>query len=76
MLKDKVLALVKSLPQRPRSRLVPLPEFADASSSQTARLRARASLIDALLKAVRDADQLDVQARRLQARACCRRTCS
>jgi ATP-dependent helicase HrpA len=28
MLKDKVLALVKSLHQRPRSRLVPLPDYA------------------------------------------------
>jgi hypothetical protein len=28
MLKDKVLALVKSLHQRPRSRLLPLPEYA------------------------------------------------
>jgi hypothetical protein len=29
MLKDKVLALVKTLHQRPRSRLVPLPEYAE-----------------------------------------------
>ena len=29
MLKDKVLALLKSLHQRPRSRLVPLPDYAD-----------------------------------------------
>jgi ATP-dependent helicase HrpA len=28
MLKDKVLALVKSLHQKPRSRLLPLPEYA------------------------------------------------
>ena len=28
MLKDKVLALAKSLHQRPRSRLVPLPDYA------------------------------------------------
>ena len=28
MLKDKLVALVKTLPQRPRSRLVPLPEYA------------------------------------------------
>ena len=28
MLKDKVQALLKSLPQRPRSRFVPLPESA------------------------------------------------
>jgi ATP-dependent RNA helicase HrpA len=30
MLKEKVVALVKTLPQRPRSRLVPLPDYADA----------------------------------------------
>ncbi|MDQ2928776.1 MAG: ATP-dependent RNA helicase HrpA, partial [Pseudomonadota bacterium] len=30
MLKDKLVALAKTLPQRPRSRLVPLPEYADA----------------------------------------------
>ena len=30
MLKDKVLALVKTLHQRPRSRLVPLPDYAQA----------------------------------------------
>ena len=28
MLKDKIVALAKTLPQRPRSRLVPLPEYA------------------------------------------------
>ncbi|MEO8836294.1 MAG: ATP-dependent RNA helicase HrpA, partial [Caldimonas sp.] len=30
MLKEKIVALAKTLPQRPRSRLVPLPEYADA----------------------------------------------
>ena len=30
MLKDKLVALAKTLPQRPRSRLVPLPDYADA----------------------------------------------
>ena len=30
MLKDKLVALARTLPQRPRSRLVPLPEFAEA----------------------------------------------
>jgi ATP-dependent helicase HrpA len=29
MLKDKVLALLKTLHQRPRSRLLPLPAYAD-----------------------------------------------
>ena len=30
MLKDKLVALAKTLPQRPRSRLVPLPDYAEA----------------------------------------------
>ena len=59
MLRDKVLALVKSLHQRPRSRLVPLPEFA-AEFCATARV-GEGGLIDALLKAVRERSQLAVQ---------------
>jgi ATP-dependent helicase HrpA len=35
MLKDKVQALLKSLPQRPRSRFVPLPESASASGGHS-----------------------------------------
>ena len=35
MLKDKVVALAKTLPQRPRSRLVPLPDYADAFIAET-----------------------------------------
>nr|HET7860415.1 ATP-dependent RNA helicase HrpA [Caldimonas sp.] len=35
MLKEKVVALAKTLPQRPRSRLVPLPESADAFIAET-----------------------------------------
>ncbi|HZW74643.1 MAG TPA: DUF3418 domain-containing protein, partial [Caldimonas sp.] len=35
MLKDKVVALARTLPQRPRSRLVPLPESADAFIAAT-----------------------------------------
>lgn len=63
MLKDKVQALLKSLPQRPRSRLVPLPE----SAAQLAELLAapevfgHGSLTDALLKRVRDRTSLDVK---------------
>ena len=59
MLKDKVLALVKSLHQRPRSRLVPLPEYVDSFVAD-ARF-AQGSLIDALLKHVRDKTQLDIK---------------
>ncbi|MFO1274100.1 MAG: ATP-dependent RNA helicase HrpA [Rubrivivax sp.] len=59
MLKDKVLALVKSLHQRPRSRLVPLPEYAAAFCEGTPF--AEGGLLDALLKAVREKTQLPVQ---------------
>ena len=59
MLKDKVLALVKSLHQRPRSRLVPLPDYAAEFCELTPF--AQGNLMEALLKAVRDRTQLAVQ---------------
>ncbi|MCU0968274.1 MAG: ATP-dependent RNA helicase HrpA [Rubrivivax sp.] len=59
MLEAKVLALCRTLPQRPRSRLVPLPEFA-AEFCATAPF-ARGALLDALLAAVRERTQLAVQ---------------
>jgi len=59
MLKDKVLALVKSLHQRPRSRLVPLPDYADAFIAAVPF--GGGSLVDALLKHVRDKTQLDIK---------------
>ena len=63
MLKDKLQALLKSLPQRPRSRLVPLPQtaqrMADALSEPAAF--GRASLLDACLEWVRKATELDVK---------------
>lgn len=59
MLKDKVLALVKSLHQRPRSRLMPLQEFAQ-EFVETVTF-ANGSLVDMLLKSVRDRTQLAVQ---------------
>jgi len=46
MLKDKLVALVKTLPQRPRSRLVPLPEYAAEFVAQVDF--ADGSLVDAL----------------------------
>jgi ATP-dependent helicase HrpA len=63
MLKDKVQALLKSLPQKPRSRFVPLPESAARIATQ---LLAPAefgsgSLVDALLKIVRAETSLDVK---------------
>jgi ATP-dependent helicase HrpA len=59
MLKDKVLALVKSLHQKPRARLVPLPDYAEGFV-QSAEF-GQGSLMDSLLKAVRDRTQLDVK---------------
>ncbi len=56
MLHAKVVALLKSLPQRPRSRLVPLPETAQAFCDE--RPFAQGGLIDALLAAVRERTQL------------------
>ncbi len=62
MLQAKVLALVKTLHQRPRSRLVPLPEFAAEFCAQAAQAaQADNNLMDALLKAVRERTQLAVQ---------------
>ena len=63
MLKDKVTALVKSLHQRPRSRLMPLAEFADSfvAAVNEANGFGGGSLVDTLLKAVRDKTQLDIK---------------
>jgi ATP-dependent helicase HrpA len=63
MLKDKVQALLKSLPQKPRSRFVPLPESASRIAQALAQPGAWAegSLTDALLKIVRDTTSLDVK---------------
>ncbi|MBT9506775.1 ATP-dependent RNA helicase HrpA [Rhodoferax sp.] len=62
MLREKVQALLKTLHQRPRSRLVPLPETA---SRMTELLNApeafgQGALLDALLKLVRAATSIDV----------------
>ncbi len=59
MLAPKVLALLKSLPGRPRARLQPLAEAAEAFVQQAAF--GQGSLIDALLAAVRTRTQLPVQ---------------
>ena len=63
MLKDKIQALLKSLPQRPRSRLVPLPESATrlAGKLTAPEAWARGSLTDAVLKIVREETSLDVR---------------
>jgi ATP-dependent helicase HrpA len=63
MLKDKIQALLKSLPQRPRSRLVPLPESATklAEALSVPELFGAGSLTDVLLKRVRDMTSIDVK---------------
>jgi ATP-dependent helicase HrpA len=58
MLQAKVTALAKSLPQKPRARLVPLPEFAQAFCEQAAF--GAGGLIDTLLASVRERTQLPV----------------
>ena len=63
MLKDKVQALIKTLHQRPRSRLVPLPETATRMAAQlnSPEMFGTGSLTDAVLKLVRDATAVDVK---------------
>ena len=63
MLKDKVQALIKTLHQRPRSRLVPLPETATrmAALLNEPQLFGSGALTDAVLKLVRDATSLDIK---------------
>ncbi|MDA7417587.1 ATP-dependent RNA helicase HrpA [Xenophilus arseniciresistens] len=63
MLKDKVQALLKSLPQKPRARFVPLAESAARLAGELGAREAfgSGSLTDALLKRVRDETSLDVK---------------
>jgi ATP-dependent helicase HrpA len=63
MLQAKVQALIKSLPQRPRSRLVPLPDSAAKFTevlSQDAKFGA-GSLTDAVLKLCRDTTSVEIK---------------
>ena len=62
MLKDKIQALLKSLPQRPRSRLVPLPATAEKllAALSVPESFGAGSLTDVLLKRVRDMTSIDV----------------
>jgi ATP-dependent helicase HrpA len=63
MLKEKVQALIKTLHQRPRSRLVPLPDTAARMAEQLNQpeVFGKGSLTDAVLKLVRDATAVDVK---------------
>ncbi|MEY4344497.1 MAG: hypothetical protein RL032_329, partial [Pseudomonadota bacterium] len=62
MLKEKVQALIKTLHQRPRSRLVPLPDTATkfAEALNAPEKFGAGSLVDAVLKLVREATALDI----------------
>ena len=63
LLKDKIHALLKSLPQKPRSRFVPLPDSAAklAETLGVPEIFGTGSLTDVLLKKVRDITSLDVK---------------
>jgi ATP-dependent helicase HrpA len=63
MLKDKVQALIKTLHQRPRSRLVPLPDTAARFAAELLLPEkfGAGSLTDAVLKLVRDTTSLDIK---------------
>ncbi len=62
MLREKIQALIKTLHQRPRSRLVPLPDTAAkfAEVLNEAERFGSGGLTDAVLKLVRDATAVDV----------------
>ena len=60
MLKDKLVALAKTLPQRPRSRLVPLPDYADGFIER--HPFGEASLVDVLVADVRTRSGLEIKA--------------
>jgi ATP-dependent helicase HrpA len=63
MLVDKVVALLKTLPQKPRARLLPLQDFANNWVQQVRQTQqeGEGSLLDQLLHSVREATQLDVK---------------
>jgi len=63
LLKDKIHALLKSLPQKPRTRFVPLPDSAAklAETLGVPEVFGTGSLTDVLLKKVRDITSLDVK---------------
>jgi len=59
MLRDKLVALAKTLPQRPRSRLVPLPEYAAGFVERHAF--AEGSLVDTVVADVRERSGIEVK---------------
>ncbi len=63
MLKDKILALLKSLHQRARSRFVPLPDSATRIAAQLSvpEVFGHGSLVDALMRLARESTSLDIK---------------
>jgi ATP-dependent helicase HrpA len=61
MLKEKILALLKSLHQKPRSRFVPLPDAAERLTDLFTATPPTQGLTDALLRQVRLETSLDVK---------------
>ncbi len=63
MLKDKIQALLKSLPQKPRARLVPLPATAEAWAGDLSAPEAwgQGSLLDALVRRTKVQTGLEVK---------------
>ena len=62
MLRDKIQALLKTLHQRPRSRLVPLPESASrmAQALEPAERFGQGALTDAVLRLAREATSVEI----------------
>jgi ATP-dependent helicase HrpA len=60
MLKDKLVALTRTLPQRPRSRLVPLPEYAESFIER--HEFGAGSLVDALAADIRTRTGIEIKA--------------
>lgn len=63
MLKDKVIALLKTLHQKPRSRLLPLASYAEGFIEKINAMNppCTTGLLDALLQAVRETTQMEVK---------------
>ncbi|MGL4668691.1 MAG: DUF3418 domain-containing protein, partial [Saezia sp.] len=59
MLKEKIIALLKSLHQKPRSRLMPLPDYAQIFIN--GHEFGKGNLLEQLIKAIRDKTELDVK---------------
>jgi len=64
LLKEKIQGLLKSLPQKPRARMVPIPHTAEAMAATLSApdVFGQGSLIDALVRLIREKTALDIKA--------------